>query len=132
MYIQYLYTTHRMYCVYLQRVICYVYDSPYNVMHVSVSVCYFSGYLHHIGAILLHPILQRAITMGVDPRTVDLSALREIVGKTFKDEDLQRLSFLLKQEVCVCVCVHVCLMNVVFYLCNTVPTSNCFSSCHHG
>jgi hypothetical protein len=56
------------------------------------------SYLHHIGAILLHPILQRAITVGVDPRTVDLSALREIVGKTFKDEDLQRLSFLLKQE----------------------------------
>lgn len=58
-----------------------------------------AGYLPHIGALLVSPIVQKCSKQGKDVRTADLSALREVTGGLYSEQELERLAFFLKQEV---------------------------------
>ena len=47
----------------------------------------------------MSPIVQKCSKQGKDVRTADLSALREVTGGLYSEQELERLAFFLKQEV---------------------------------
>ena len=103
-----------------------------------------TGYLPHIGALLVSPIVQKCSRQGKDIRTADLSTLRDVTGGLYSEQELERLAFFVKQEVCsvcVCVCLCVCVCVCVLIMHTTLvllslqiqcirKLSALFSCCH--